>query len=213
MPPVRTTRTRSSTSVVSDVSSTSKDDLATVPPFKDSKSRIEWACNLRGVDPSSFITKGTSVRSIYPLKRRASHSIHSVRKTAFPPLVSTLSRKRGRRPKDATGREPPATSDNVHDVTTVQPSSATTPSTTLFYGLSAPHATLRPASLDTDMLLSALRQPVLTIRHTEYGLLPPPFFGSDPLFCLGPTAAGFDSDLETLSGGPPGWDWLIDSWA
>ena len=117
------------------------------------------------------------------------------------------------RDSSATGREPPATSDNVHDVTTVQPSSATTPSTTLFYGLSAPHATLRPASLDTDMLLSALRQPVLTIRHTEYGLLPPPFFGSDPLFCLGPTAAGFDSDLETLSGGPPGWDWLIDSWA
>lgn len=134
------------------------------------------------------------------------------RTTSMPASLPSHSSTAPRDPS-ATGSEPPTTSDNVRAITTAQPSSVATPSTTLFYGLSAPHATLPPAPLDTDMLLSALRQPVLTIRHTEYGLLPPPFFGSDPLFCLGPTAAGFDSDLETLSGGPPGWDWLIDSWA
>ncbi|KAJ3525439.1 hypothetical protein NM688_g8402 [Phlebia brevispora] len=79
------------------------------------------------------------------------------------------------------------------------------------YNLTALRPTLAPPPLDADFFLSALRQPVLTIRHsTEYEILPQPFFGSDPLFCLGPTAMGFESDLEALPGGPPGWDWLFN---
>lgn len=81
--------------------------------------------------------------------------------------------------------------------------------TQLYYGMPASRVGTSQASANADAFFSALRQPVVAVRHsTEYGIWPPPFFVSDPLFCLGPAAMGFDTN-DSLSGAPLEWDWLV----